>query len=40
MDKQKAFLSINEMFNYLQCTPGARCVSEGEEVLNAGLCIA
>ncbi|KAL4084972.1 hypothetical protein QTP88_027831 [Uroleucon formosanum] len=36
MDKQKAFLSINEMFNYLQCTPGARCVSKGEEVLNAG----
>ncbi|KAF0757310.1 SWIM-type domain-containing protein [Aphis craccivora] len=36
MDKQKSFLSINEIFNYLKCTPGARCVSEGEEFLNAG----
>lgn len=39
MDKQNTFLSINEMFNYIQCSPGARYVSEGEEVLNAGLCI-
>lgn len=39
MEKQKAFLNITEMLQYFQCGSGARCVLEGKEVVNAGLCI-
>lgn len=32
MNNQKAFVSIIEMFNYLKCDSGARCVSKRQKV--------